>query len=263
MYTKYLKKNKSIPVFYTDSLVDTSTLTNEFVLIFSSTSIFLFYKDYEKITCFKNYKSLVFKSSFLNEKYSRSYFEKKENQNLDLDIYPFLAFLNTNSINLSFEEIELIHNKVKFIKDILEYQNVKYWPCLVKSNLYELLSKITSLYFDKLYNNRKCEFEVVEVKNYLDTCYFEDINIKSLSNRFLVNRDKLQKTFKESFNDSPIKYLNKVRIERAKVLLLNTKLPITHIIEKVGFNSISNFNKKFKEEVGLNPSSFKKAHSIF
>ncbi len=263
MYTKYLKNNKKLPVFYSTLPLDIKNFKDEFVLLFSSTSIFLFYKDYEKITCFKNYKSLVFKSSFLNEKYSKSYFEKKENQNLDLDIYPFLAFFNTDSINLTFEEMENILEKFYFIKDKLKYQREKYWPCLIKSTLYELLTKITNLYFEKLHNNRKYEFDVVEVKTYLEKSYFEEITISSLCDNFYVNRDKLQKSFKISFGHTPINYLNKIRIERAKVLLINTKLPITLIVEKVGFNSISNFNKKFKEEVGLNPSSYKKSHSIF
>ncbi len=259
MYTKYLKNNKKIPVVYSHLGINLNKLTDEFVLLFSSTSttIHLFYRNYDSIHRYKNYKSIIFKSNFLNEKYSNDYFEKKDNFHLDMDIYPFLIFFNVNLLKLDFEQNEEVLEKIYFIKDKLKYQREKYWPCLVKSSLYELLSKLTSFYFDKQYKYGKYEFDVVEVKKYMEKSYFEEINIKILCEKFFVNRDKLQKSFKNRFGETPINYLNKIRIKKAKVLLRESKLPISLIIEKIGFNSISNFNRKFKLEEHINPREYR------
>ena len=54
-----------------------------------------------------------------------------------------------------------------------------------------------------------------------------------------------------------VEYLNNLRIEKAIELLRNTNKNITDISHQVGFNSIANFNKKFKDYTGQTPRKFR------
>lgn len=52
-------------------------------------------------------------------------------------------------------------------------------------------------------------------------------------------------------------WINGFRVERAKELLLNTSLPVTHIMLESGFMTKSNFNREFQRLSGLSPSLFR------
>lgn len=52
-------------------------------------------------------------------------------------------------------------------------------------------------------------------------------------------------------------WINGFRVERAKELLLNTSLPVTHIMLECGFMTKSNFNREFQRLSGLSPSLFR------
>lgn len=52
-------------------------------------------------------------------------------------------------------------------------------------------------------------------------------------------------------------WINGFRVERAKELLLNTSLPVTHIMMESGFMTKSNFNREFQRISGLSPSLFR------
>lgn len=62
--------------------------------------------------------------------------------------------------------------------------------------------------------------------------------------------------FKEVTRLTPLQYLNRVRIEKAKELLLNTSLSVAEISESVGFSSQNYFGRLFRQQVGLSPTQF-------
>ena len=55
-------------------------------------------------------------------------------------------------------------------------------------------------------------------------------------------------------------YITRIRIEKAKDLILTTKLPVADISEQTGFTSQSYFSTAFKAHTGLTPSQFKQQH---
>lgn len=52
-------------------------------------------------------------------------------------------------------------------------------------------------------------------------------------------------------------YLSRLRIEKAKNLLLNPNLRISEIAYEVGFQSLTHFNRVFKKIVGQSPTSYR------
>jgi AraC-like DNA-binding protein len=60
------------------------------------------------------------------------------------------------------------------------------------------------------------------------------------------------------FGETPHKYLQRRRVERAMELLRETNRPVTEICFDVGFNSLGTFSRTFSEIVGESPANYRK-----
>jgi AraC-like DNA-binding protein len=76
-----------------------------------------------------------------------------------------------------------------------------------------------------------------------------------------VSTNHLSFLFKEQLNITIHKYLTHVRIEQAKVKIIEGQKTVTAIAEEVGFSGIHLFSRSFKATVGITPSQFFAAHS--
>src|SRR5258708_17647286 len=73
-----------------------------------------------------------------------------------------------------------------------------------------------------------------------------------------LSRYHFSRVFKESMGLSPINYIVRQRIERAKKLLAETDLPIADVALQSGFSGQSHFTTFFRRLVGLTPRSFRR-----
>ncbi len=73
----------------------------------------------------------------------------------------------------------------------------------------------------------------------------------------------LRRFFKQVNSVTPMQYLNNLRIENAKNLLLNTGLSVKEISEQCGFNSPFYFSTIFKAKLGRSPSRYRDENNIF
>lgn len=63
--------------------------------------------------------------------------------------------------------------------------------------------------------------------------------------------------FREYTGISPIKYMHKIRIEKAQSLLLTTNMPVKAIAYEMGYNDEYHFSRLFKKHTGLSPKNFR------
>jgi len=87
--------------------------------------------------------------------------------------------------------------------------------------------------------------------------YSENLKLERLSEVFNYNSAYLGKLFKQATGEHFNTYLDKVRIERAK-LLLEQGWKVYQVAEKVGYANVDYFHAKFRKYVGASPSSFKR-----
>lgn len=106
---------------------------------------------------------------------------------------------------------------------------------------------------------RRSEIEkIVDASNYIQNNLATYKSLPSLTNLTGLNASKLQEGFKHLFNKTVNQYVYQMRIDQAKDLLMNTDDSISEIVYKVGLSSKSYFSKIFKDEYGVQPSSFRK-----
>jgi AraC-like DNA-binding protein/ligand-binding sensor protein len=70
------------------------------------------------------------------------------------------------------------------------------------------------------------------------------------------------KLFKKATGLTFTEYLGRVRVEKAKQLLLNPHLRVSEIAYDVGFQSLTHFNRVFRQVTGKSPSAYREAKSI-
>lgn len=93
---------------------------------------------------------------------------------------------------------------------------------------------------------------------YLEKNYNKDIKLETLAKIFNYNSAYLGKIFKKEMGESFNNVLDKIRIENAKRLLLETDLKVYQVSERVGYSNIDYFYAKFKRYVGISPKEFKR-----
>ena len=96
------------------------------------------------------------------------------------------------------------------------------------------------------------------IKYYLDAHYLEDINLEIIAKNLHLNKFYLSHCFKNYMGISPMQYINKRRISEAQMLLISTKLTITEISFRCGFNNSNYFQTTFKKAIGITPGQYRK-----
>ena len=94
------------------------------------------------------------------------------------------------------------------------------------------------------------------IKYYLEAHHSEDISLDSLSSSMYISPTYMSKLFKQETGESPINYLIKIRMEKAKELLVKEELSVKEIANSVGYQDAYHFSKLFKKYTGNSPSDY-------
>ena len=93
---------------------------------------------------------------------------------------------------------------------------------------------------------------------YINEHFTEDIDLKKLADIEHYNISYYSEWFKHNMNVSPLKYIQNLRVKRAKELLLNTNLTILQLSQMVGYEHNSSFTKVFKHFEKISPAEFRR-----
>ena len=99
---------------------------------------------------------------------------------------------------------------------------------------------------------------VLKIIEYLHLHFAEKITLESLSETFFISKGMLMYNFKKYINCSPIDFLLKVRLTKAKEMLVNTAKSVCEISEQCGFSSANYFGLIFKSKEGISPATYRK-----
>ena len=98
---------------------------------------------------------------------------------------------------------------------------------------------------------------LLRARDAMDRGYAEPLNIPALARVALVSEAHFIRTFQATFGETPHRYLQRRRVERAMYLLRATDRSVTDICFEVGFSSVGTFSRTFSDIVGKSPSSFR------
>jgi AraC-like DNA-binding protein len=109
-------------------------------------------------------------------------------------------------------------------------------------------------------DNKKQEARITDIKNaaaYIQQHYRDQITVESITRQFNISKYYFIRLFKQHMGTSPYDYLINYRINKAKMLLNSTDMPIGEIASYVGFLDVCNFIKHFKRQTGIKPTEYR------
>ena len=91
----------------------------------------------------------------------------------------------------------------------------------------------------------------------IDRTYAQSLDIQALARVASVSEAHYIRTFRATFGETPHRYLQRRRVERAMFLLRETERSITDVCLDVGFASLGTFSRTFRDIVGVNPTDYR------
>ncbi len=211
-------------------------------------------------------------------------------------IYPtnserrILNFLDTGDLDSIVKELKVIENEIRSV-DYISYDNILFiYNQLVgvtikhlrenhvgaarmftgRTNVYSTIASLDTL--DELEDYLKQFFgEIIpllargagevnygeRIVRYLEEHYREEIVFEDMAKEIGISYSYMRKITYEVTGKSLIEQLNHLRIEKAKAMLLESKLSIAQIASEVGYANVQSFNRFFRKFEGMPPSGYK------
>jgi len=218
-------------------------------------------------TLFINNKEYNFKKSqiiFLKRGIPHEYYGTSECMDL------FWLVFDGNEIDNICEQFEFYNSTVTNTNDfdkVLEmFDNI--FNVVKKADYYSgfhssalLYTFIIELNRQRVISNKKNEelknLQLQPIINYIDKNYQYDITLEELSKIAEFSPQYICRLFKECLNTRPFEYITKIRITKAKLLMLDTDLSLSEIHNLVGYKDISYFSAIFKRHEKMSPNDFR------
>jgi AraC-like DNA-binding protein len=100
---------------------------------------------------------------------------------------------------------------------------------------------------------------LLRARDTMDRSYAKPLDVPALARVALTSEAHFIRTFKDTFGETPHRYLQRRRLERAMALLRETDRPVTEICLEVGFASLGTFSRTFRRVLGMSPSAYREA----
>lgn len=123
-----------------------------------------------------------------------------------------------------------------------------------------LMDKISKICSSRQWKGSSKHRQVVEfMTSYIHEHYAEELTLAELSDKVFISRNHLSIIFKNITGETFNNYLTRVRIEKARELLMERNMLVYEVAERVGYKNIPYFSTLFKKITGMNPTELIKS----
>ena len=173
-------------------------------------------------------------------------------------IEPFLAkeysFKSRLQLNIS------DYKKAKeIIFDMVDEYQSKYegYQTMLYSHFMELVVFLSRKYDFASSGLKDNVINIAKAVSYLENHFREHINLNDLASKADLSTRHFNRIFKENYKTTAINYIIRMRIEYACLLLRKSKLKISDIAYKSGFDDSNYFTRQFKKVIGFSPKEYR------
>ena len=96
---------------------------------------------------------------------------------------------------------------------------------------------------------------------YIEENYAEKVSFSTVSKKFAVGRRNFDRRFIRATGNTPVEYLQRVRVESAKKLLESTQKQISEVMFEAGYSDVKAFREVFRKITGLTPLDYKNKYN--
>jgi len=98
---------------------------------------------------------------------------------------------------------------------------------------------------------------VRQVQLFMEEHFMENFSLGALAGQFAVSRRNFDRRFLKATGNTPLEYLQRIRVESAKKMLESTPKNVTEVMYEVGYSDVTAFRAVFKRITGLTPIDYR------
>ncbi|MFD2163388.1 GlxA family transcriptional regulator [Paradesertivirga mongoliensis] len=99
--------------------------------------------------------------------------------------------------------------------------------------------------------------QIRKAQDFIEKNFQEKITVDQLASMFALGRRNLERRFKKATSNTVVEYIQRVKIEAAKISLESSRENINEVMYKVGYTDTKAFRSTFKKFTGLSPIQYK------
>lgn len=131
-------------------------------------------------------------------------------------------------------------------------------------------SKVAEIEYDRIDQNQFVIFNgqkehsdeaIKAVQEYVELNYSDQLSVEALADKSLISRRNFVRRFKKATNNTPLEYIQRVRIEAAKKKLESSTLNVQQVMYESGYSDNKSFRNIFKKYSGLTPIEYRKKYN--
>jgi transcriptional regulator GlxA family with amidase domain len=134
-----------------------------------------------------------------------------------------------------------------------------------------MASKVYALEIDRksqspfiMFNGQKEHVDepIKEAQHYIEARVSERISVGELAVKFAIGRRHFERRFKKATNNTPVEYIQRVKIEAAKKHFETSRKNVNEVMYDVGYSDNKAFRTMFKKITGLSPLDYKNKYNM-
>lgn len=131
-------------------------------------------------------------------------------------------------------------------------------------------SKVAEIEFDRIGQSQFMIFSgqkehaddpILKAQNFIEKNFDKKLNIDELANKFAISSRSFLRRFKKATSNTPLEYVQRVRVEAAKKRLESSADSITEVMFDMGYADSKAFRNMFKKYTGLSPIEYRKKYN--
>jgi transcriptional regulator GlxA family with amidase domain len=102
---------------------------------------------------------------------------------------------------------------------------------------------------------------VKKAQEFIETNFRDKITVDQLASMFALGRRNLERRFKKATSNTVVEYIQRVKIEAAKMNLESSRENVNEVMYKVGYTDTKAFRTTFKKITGLSPVHYRNKYN--
>ena len=100
-----------------------------------------------------------------------------------------------------------------------------------------------------------------QAQNFIESNVTEKISVEELAKRFAIGRRHFERRFKKATHNTPVEYIQRVKIESAKKQLESGQKNVSEVMYDVGYSDTKAFRSIFKKITGISPVEYRNKYT--
>lgn len=168
-----------------------------------------------------------------------------------------LSDIDNKALVVSEEDFPYVGSLIRSVFD-LEREKGVFYRETIRGCMYTILMHILRMQSSVTISDAKTGNRIMPALEYVQRNYTEDIKVSELAGYCCLSETHFRRLFAHDMNMGPVEYINLIRIQAACDLILKGDYYMEEVAAKVGYQTMSTFNRNFRQILGISPYQWKK-----